>query len=75
MRWLVDRFSLLACGLLFAALSWAYFEWAQQQAFTGLLGLLVLGLMQENRALRRQLRAAQAAASLPCQDSQPPPGR
>jgi len=75
MHWLVDRFSLLACGLLCAALSWAYFAWAQQQAFTGPLGLLVLGLWQENRMLRRQLQAAQAAPSQPRQDSEPPPGR
>lgn len=66
---LVDRLSLLACGLLAALLCWSWFHWLPLEPVLGLLALSNLSLAQENRLLRRQLAAATGAGS------EPPPGR
>lgn len=45
---------LLLCGLAAAVLAWAYFYVLQDKAFIGLLLISNVGLILENRSLRKK---------------------
>lgn len=67
-----DRLQLIVAGIGFAFAAWAYFHYLQNDAWLGLMLILNLALLLENRVLRRRLvgMSAKSRDGLQLLDSQ-----